>query len=75
MNPYKVRAEKHGAPYEPGIGRLSVLNRAGWKCEMPECRLPDRVIDRESKRPHQGVMPDGCGTVDHKIGSSLFRVG
>ena len=67
MNPYKRLAGMFGAPYEPGIGRLGVLNRDEWTCKMPECRMPDRAIDRSLEPFRGGGVPDGYGAVDHIV--------
>jgi hypothetical protein len=64
-NPYKRMAEKFAAPYEPGITKLSVLNRDEWTCRMEVCLYGNRNIDREALRVDNGVIPDEGGTVDH----------
>ncbi len=34
-------------------------------CQMPECLLPDRIIEHALAPDYRGHMPDGCGMVDH----------
>jgi hypothetical protein len=64
-NPYKRMAEKFGAPYEPGITKLSVLTRDKWTCRMEVCLYENRSIDATVQRVDNGVIPDEGGTVDH----------
>lgn len=64
-NPYKRMAEKFGAPYQPGITKLSVLSRDKWTCKMDVCLYENRTIDPSVQRVDNGVIPDEGGTVDH----------
>lgn len=66
-NPYKKMAEKSGAPYTPGIGRLGVLKRDQWTCRMEICLYGDRRIDPTVRRIDNGVIPDEYGSVDHIV--------
>jgi len=66
-NPYRAAASKFGAPYEPGITRLRVLDRDGWTCKMEVCCYPDRAIDPDIPARRGGVIPDERGSVDHIV--------